>query len=134
MIQPPSRTTPSATWLERESYIEAFESAYEADAAADIGQHLPPANHPLYMPVLEELVRIDLEHHWLRGESRWLEEYLERFPQLLEASASVRTLAFEEFRLRRQSGQSPTTDEYKARSGIDPARAIRDDSLELVPG
>ena len=43
--------------------------------------------------VLEELVRIDLEHHWVRARPRWLEDYLQRFPQLLEASASVRTTA-----------------------------------------
>ena len=57
-----------------------------------------------------------------------------RFPQLLEASASVRTLAFEEFRLRRRAGQAPSADEYKLRFGIDPTRAIRDDRLDLVPG
>src|SRR5205814_7487968 len=100
-------------------------------AAADIADFLPPPAHPLYVPVLEELVRIDLEQHWLRGEPRWLDDYLRRFPALLEASASVRTLAFEEFRLRRRAGEAPTADEYKKRFGIDPTRAIRDDRLDL---
>src|SRR5947208_2652996 len=130
---PPSRR-PSAQWIERERYIEAFEAARTADPAADFAPFLPPPAHPLYVSVLEELVRIDLEQHWLRGEPRWLEDYLSRFPQLLEASASVRTLAFEEFRLRRRAGQAPTADEYKRRFGIDPARGIRDDGLDLVPG
>jgi serine/threonine protein kinase len=132
---PPPRRTPSAQWIEREKYVEGFEAARATDPHADFVPFLPPANHPLYVPVLEELVRIDLEQHWLRGEPRWLEDYISRFPQLLEASASVRTLAFEEFRLRRRAGQSPSADEYKKRFGIDPGRAIRDDDgLDLLPG
>ncbi|HEY1379419.1 MAG TPA: serine/threonine-protein kinase [Gemmataceae bacterium] len=131
---PPPRRTPGAQWIEREKYIEAFEAARAADPAADFAPFLPPPDHPLFVPVLEELVRIDLEHHWLQGDPRWLEDYLRRFPQLLEASASVRTLAFEEFRLRRRVGQSPTAEEYKQRFGIDPARGIRDDGPDLVPG
>src|SRR5947207_182789 len=117
--RPPPRRTPGAQWIEREKYIEAFEAARAADPAADFAPFLPPADHPLHILVLEELIRIDLEHHWLRGDPRWLEDYLRRFPALLEASASVRTLAFEEFRLRRRAGQAPSADEYKLRFGID---------------
>src|SRR5688572_3403640 len=113
MSHPLPGRTPSARWIEREEFIEAFEAARSANSAADLADFLPAPNHPLYLPILEELVRIDLEQHWRRGESRWLEDYFRRFPQLLEASASVRTLAFEEFRLRRQSGQAPTADEYR---------------------
>jgi serine/threonine protein kinase len=131
---PPPRRTPGAQWIERERFIEAFEAARAADAAADLTPFIPPADHPLHVAVLEELIRIDLEQCWLRGEPRWLEDYLRRFPQLLEASASVRTLAFEEFRLRRRLGESPSTDEYKERFGIDPGRHIRDDRIDLVPG
>jgi serine/threonine protein kinase len=130
----PRSGNPGAQWIERERYIEAFEAARAADAATDLIPFLPPADHPLHVSVLEELVRIDLEQSWLRGEPRWLEDYLSRFPLLLEASASVRTLAFEEFRLRRRLGESPTSDEYKERFGIDPGRHIRDDDNDLVPG
>jgi hypothetical protein len=134
MNNPPHGRTPSAQWIEREKYVEGFEAARAADPNADFATFLPPAAHPLYVPVLEELIRIDLEQHWLRGEPRWLEDYLRRFPQLLEASASVRTLAFEEFRLRRRAGQAPTADEYQERFGIDPGRGIRDDRFDLMPG
>ncbi len=134
MNNPPPHRPPNAQWIEREKFVERFEAARAADPDADFAPFLPPAAHALYIPILEELVRIDLEHHWLRGEQRWLEDYLDRFPQLLEASASVRTLAFEEFRLRRRAGQAPTADEYQRRFGIDPTRAIRDDQLDLLPG
>jgi eukaryotic-like serine/threonine-protein kinase len=117
----------NAPWVEREAFIEAFETAYAADPDADFAAFVPPSQHPLRLPVLEELVRIDLEHHWLRGEPRWLEGYFHRFPELFEASAAVRTLAFEEFRLRRRAGHAVPADEYRQRFGIDPTRGIRDD-------
>src|SRR3954469_15874706 len=97
MSHPPPRRSPSAQWIEREKFIDRFESARAADPDADLAAFLPPPGHPLFIPVLEELVRIDLEQHWLRARPRWLEDYFRRFPQLLESSASVRTLAFEEF-------------------------------------
>src|SRR5947209_13209224 len=131
---PPPRRTPSAQWIEREKYVEVFEAARAGDPAADLARFAPPPDHPLHIPVLEELVRIDLEHHWLRGQPRWLEDYLRRFPELLDASASIRTVAFEEFRLRRRAGQAPTAEEYPRRFGIDPTRVIRDDRLDLIPG
>src|SRR4051812_28006385 len=130
----PPRRTPRALWIEREKFIEAFEAARAADPDAELADFLPPPGHPLYIPVLEELVRIDLERRWLGGRPLWLEDYLRRFPQLLEASASVRTLAFEEFRLRRRAGEAPTAEEYKRRFGIDPGRHIRDDNIDVLPG
>lgn len=134
MNQSSPQSALSPRWIEREKYLEAFEAARETDATADLGAFVPPVGHPLRLAVLEELIRIDLEQHWRRGEQRWLEDYVNQFPELLEASATLRTLAFEEFRLRRGAGQSPTTEEYRLRFGIDPSRAIRDDRLDLVPG
>jgi serine/threonine protein kinase len=134
MNNPSPRHAPRAEWIEREKFVEAFEAARSADVHADFEPYLPSPEHPLYIPVLEELVRIDMEQHWLNGSPRWLEEYFGRFPRLLEASASVRTLAFEEFRLRRRAGEAPTAEEYQRRFGIDPTRGIRDDRLDLVPG
>src|SRR3954465_14284692 len=123
MTPPPNHhRRPGAEWIERERYIEAFEAARAPAPPAAPAPFPPPPDHPLYVAVLEELIRIDLEQHWLRGEARWLEDYLRRFPRLLEASASVRTLAFEEFRLRRRAGQAPPTDEYHLRFGIDVSR------------
>jgi eukaryotic-like serine/threonine-protein kinase len=117
-------------WIERESFIEPFETAYAADPNVDIDSFVPPPRHPFRLKVLEELVRIDLEHHWLRGEPRWLEDYFHRFPELFDASAAVRTLAFEEYRMRRRAGHAVHAEEYRRRFGIDPSRAIRDDMPE----
>jgi len=132
MSQPPPAT--NAPWVEREAFIDAFESAFAANPNVNLATFIPPSNHPLRLPVLEELVRIDLEHHWLRNEPRWLEDYLHLFPELFEASAAVRTLAFEEFRLRRRAGHAVHADEYRRRFAIDPTRGIRDDLPDAALG
>lgn len=117
----PSITTnrPSAAWDEREALIEAFETAYLADAGADLATYLPPPGHPHRLPVLEELVRIDLEHHWTGGLPRWVEEYRPRFPELFCDSDALTAVAVEECRLRRRAGQQPAADEYRRRLGVE---------------
>src|SRR4051812_6951329 len=100
MNRPPHRPH-HAPSLERGQFIEPFVAASAAGPRDDLAAFVPPVAHPLHLPVLEELIRIDLERHWLAGRPRWLEDYFGRFPQLLESSASVRTLAFEELRVRR---------------------------------
>lgn len=130
----PSPPPPNAPWVEREAFIERFESAYAADASVDLAAFVPPERHPFRLAVLEELVRIDLENRWLRGQPRWLEDYLLRFPELFEISSAVRTLAFEEFRLRRRLGQPVDAEEYRRRFGIDPTRGIRDDLPDPLAG
>jgi serine/threonine protein kinase len=115
----PTPSRPSAAWAEREALIEAFETAYLADAGADLAAYLPPPGHPHRLPVLEELVRIDLEHHWTGGLPRWVEEYRPRFPELFRDSDALTAVAAEECRLRRRAGQAPAADEYRRRFGIE---------------
>jgi serine/threonine protein kinase/Flp pilus assembly protein TadD len=69
--------------------------------------------------VLRELVRVDLELGWARGRGKRLDEYVAEFPELFQDAASVREVAFEEFRVRRQAGDSPTPDDYRRRFGVD---------------
>ncbi|HTK73970.1 MAG TPA: serine/threonine-protein kinase [Gemmataceae bacterium] len=121
MSQPFLSTTnrPRAAWVEREALIEAFETAYLADAGTDLAGFLPPPGHPHRLPVLEELVRIDLEHHWAGGLPRWVEEYRPRFPELFCDSDALTAVAVEECRLRRRAGQTPAADEYRRRLGVE---------------
>jgi serine/threonine protein kinase/Flp pilus assembly protein TadD len=117
-----------------ELYIAAYESALARDGQADLGRFLPEATHPLYHDILLELVRVDLEAAWTRGQEQRLDAYRQRFPQLFEDSANLAALTFEEYRLRLQAGENPTPEEYRQLYGIDPhawpapARAALDDS------
>ncbi len=103
-------------------YVAAYESARARDAGADLASFLPDPGHPLYTEVLLELVRVDLEFGWTRGEAaRRLEDYRDCFPRLFERPEVLRALTFEEFRLRRQAGEDPRPEEYRCRFGVDPS-------------
>jgi serine/threonine protein kinase/Flp pilus assembly protein TadD len=129
-------------WLTIEGFVEAFETAFAASDEVAVGDFLPARDSLLYLPVLRELVRVDLELSWSRGRRRRLDEYFASYPELFEDAASVRDIAYEEYRVRRQSGECPSPDEYRSRFGVDTAEwpaesdrvaALADDDCDAVP-
>ncbi len=106
---------------ELDDYVASFEKAHDGAANIDLSSFLPPTDHPLYLSVLCELVRVDLELSWRGGQPRRLEEYLGRFPGLGVDRKSLQEIAFEEYRLRHRSGQHPSPGEYEKRFGISTA-------------
>ena len=72
--------------------VEGFEAAAVADPVADLGAILPAADHPLYLPVLAELIRVDLEGANARRDSRRLCADA-RFPSLVARSDVDRDLS-----------------------------------------
>ncbi|HEY1186784.1 MAG TPA: protein kinase, partial [Gemmata sp.] len=81
----------------------------------------PPAEHPLYLAVLGELVRIDLEHAWTRGRPKRVADYTARFPAVLTNPALLNAIAFEEYRQRLRAGEKPSPEEYECKFGVDTA-------------
>jgi eukaryotic-like serine/threonine-protein kinase len=99
--------------------VEAFEAALAADPATDFAQFLPDRGHPLYLPALGELIRIDLEHSWISGNGRRVFEYAARHPAVLEQPIILRAVAFEEYRQRRRAGENTEPAEYRDAYGLD---------------
>ena len=99
--------------------VEAFESALAADPAADFARFLPSPGHPLYPAALGELIRVDQENAWTSGRPRRLGEYTSRFPAVLEQSALLAGIAFEEYRQRRRAGEPVRAAEYRLVYGVD---------------
>jgi serine/threonine protein kinase/Flp pilus assembly protein TadD len=114
----PARSTPSD---DLNDYIERFEAACLScePGSLDLVRFLPPRSHALYLCVLCELVRIDLEHCWDARQPRALTWYRERFPELFEDPRNRAAVAFEEFRLRRRAGENPAPADYAQRYDID---------------
>src|SRR5262245_54490286 len=100
---------------ELDEFIEAFESAFARVGHADLANFLPPRDHSLYLPVLRELARVDLEYGWRAGQPRSLTEYKARFPELFGDRECVQAITFEEYRLRQQMGENPSPAEYEDR-------------------
>lgn len=99
--------------------IEAYESARARTGQADLAAFLPETSDPLYLTVLCELVRVDLEYGWQQGRPQPLSDYQRRFPVLFQHPRNLQVVAFEEFRLRRQAGQRVAPDEYQRQYGVD---------------
>jgi serine/threonine protein kinase/Flp pilus assembly protein TadD len=106
-------------WPRLSEVIEAFESALADGYDADVLEFVPAAHHPERLAILCELVRVDLEHRWAAGEPRPLEQYRAFFPALFDDRELVLEMAYEEYRLRLQAGESPTPAEYLQRFGIE---------------
>lgn len=113
------RAANQPTWMLVDEYVAAFERARAADASARLADYLPDADDPLYLSVLSELVRVDLEDAWEKGEPRRLEAYRGEFPQLFGDPERLAEVAFEEYRLRRLAGEAASPSEYRSRYGVD---------------
>jgi serine/threonine protein kinase/lipoprotein NlpI len=106
------------SWEELDPFVVSFEKSQAREGRAEIYAHLPGSDHPLYLPVLRELIRVDLEFNWARGAKKQVEEYISSFPELAKDLKSLGEVAFEEFRLRRVAGENPSPAEYSSRLGV----------------
>jgi serine/threonine protein kinase/Flp pilus assembly protein TadD len=100
--------------------LEEFEAAQRRDGEADLGRFLPPPEHAEYASVLRELVRVDLEYGWTRGRPAPVDAYFARFPALAADAEGRRLIVFEEYRQRREAGETPDPSEYVQRYGVHP--------------
>lgn len=101
-----------------EQFVEAFEDAQVRYGVARLEEFLPSHDHQQYKEIVLELIRVDLEYGWSHRKPRPLDEYLSQFPELFIEISNLQLLAFEEFRLRRQSGEQITPDDYHDRYSI----------------
>jgi serine/threonine protein kinase/Tfp pilus assembly protein PilF len=103
---------------ELDEFVEAYESAWARAGEVDLARFLPPPSHSLYLPVLRELVRVDLEYGWRAARPCSLEDYRRRFPELFNDRQCLQEITFEEYRLRQQVGDHPSPAEYELRWGV----------------
>ena len=65
---------------------------------------------------LVELIKVDLEYRWQkRSAPKLVEEYASEFPELVSAGMLPADLIYEEYHIRKQSGDQPAQDEYRRR-------------------
>ena len=98
--------------------VEAFELILEIHPDADLAAHLPNPTHSLYLAVLGELIRVDLEHAWNRGRRKRLPDYTTRFPTVLANAPLLAAIAFEEYRQRVRAGDDVRPEEYRHTYGV----------------
>ena len=98
--------------------VEAYESTRDRDGKADLEAFLPARSDPLYLAILCELVRVDLEYSYQEAKPNRLDDYERRFPDLFRDTKWVKEITYEEYRLRQQAGESPSVAEYRGRYGL----------------
>jgi serine/threonine protein kinase/lipoprotein NlpI len=113
--------TPAPPWVVIDQFVERYEAAQARARDTNLVHFLPPVSHPLYRQVLRELVRVDLEYGWSRGQPRSLESYRRDFPELFRDPEALAEIAFEEYRQRRERGDNPSTAEYELLFGVNTA-------------
>ncbi|GIW81218.1 MAG: hypothetical protein KatS3mg105_3025 [Gemmatales bacterium] len=104
---------------ELSALLDAYETARFADDKTQIADFLPERQHPLYFAALREMIRIDLELCWDRGQARSIADYVDTFPEVLQDAETLRDITFEEYRLRLQTGDAVSPSEYRQRWGVD---------------
>ncbi|MBS0264279.1 MAG: protein kinase [Planctomycetes bacterium] len=107
------------TMLDLDEIVEAFEASLADQGEARLADFLPNSDHPDHLRICQELLRIDLEMAWNRGQHKSIDDYRQEFPELLAQPAVLRELAFEEFRQRRQAGELVSREAYADRFQID---------------
>jgi serine/threonine-protein kinase len=91
-------------------WAKRFETAWRESKRPVLEDYLPP-EASLRLPVLIELVHIDLEFRLDAGEPVRIENYLRRYPQLAKARDAMLGLIAAEFE-HRQRLAGPTVEEY----------------------
>ncbi len=91
-----------STWDALAAIVERFLERWEADPSPPaLAVFLPPGPPALRRLVLVELVKIDLDYRWQRGQPRIVEEYLAEFPELAQPRIPC-DLIYEEYHIRKR--------------------------------
>lgn len=109
-------TEPSTMLWERLSaHLERFIDGWESGTPPEIADFLPAEPPGLRKLALVELVKLDMEHRWDRGERALLERYIEAFPELAQNGQVPSDLIHEEQHIRKQQEDPIEPGEYERR-------------------
>ena len=103
----------------RTSLVNAYKQTLDGNSDANLADHLPSEDHPLYLAALTELVRFDLAISWTRNQPRFLSSYRDRFPAVFADPLALLPVALEEYRQRRFAGETVSPEEYASGYGVD---------------
>jgi hypothetical protein len=92
--------------------VDSFEQT-AGDTEADLRKYLGTVPEKFRSVALVELVRVDFERRWKKGQLRKIVEYLREYPEIRESGAFSELLQAE-FDFRRRAGDTPDVAEYRA--------------------
>ena len=102
-----------ATWDLLAERIDAL--IYRWDAAESppvLAEFVPPTGTSLRRLVIVELIKVDLDYRYQRKMPKRIEDYLAEFPEICGPGGVPSDLIFEEYQVRRRSGEQIPPQEY----------------------
>src|SRR5439155_3436354 len=84
----------------RKQLLHRFEDAWEQGRAPSVDDFLLPDSDPESLPLLIDLLHVDLERRLERGEVVRVEQYFHRFPELGEDANVLLEMIVAEFEVR----------------------------------
>lgn len=102
-------------WDDLAERLERFIATWESGKAPTLADFLPSEPPGHRRVVMVELIKVDLEQRTTRRIAKSLGEYAAEFPDLLENGEPPCDLIYEEYHLRRTSGEAVTPREYYQR-------------------
>jgi tetratricopeptide (TPR) repeat protein/tRNA A-37 threonylcarbamoyl transferase component Bud32 len=104
----------TGSWFQRNTLLERFEEAWLQAGRPRLEEYVPQEQTDA-LPVLAELIQLDIEYRLKTGDTPCVEEYLARFPQLKGETALLLALIRSEHELLCQRGQPRPLTEYEQR-------------------
>jgi serine/threonine protein kinase len=104
-----------ADWDQVEELANRLEAAWQKGGAVDLAAFLPEPGSPIRKSTLLELIKVDMECRWKKGQAVVLEVYVDKFSELGRARDLPATLIFEEYRVRQLHGDRPPIEQYQKR-------------------
>jgi predicted Ser/Thr protein kinase len=98
-----------------ESWLVEFDLSWDEGRLASWVRRLPPRGDGLRRPALTEMVKIDLERRWQRGQRARLEGYLKVLPELGPPDRLPADLILAEYQARQQCGAPADLAEFTRR-------------------
>jgi predicted Ser/Thr protein kinase len=98
-----------------ETWLVEFDLSWDEGRLAASARRLPPRGNPLRRPVLIEMVKIDLERRWQRGQRARLEAYVKALPELGGPDGLPADLLLAEYELLQQCGAPADVAEFARR-------------------
>ena len=107
--------------------VESFEAAWMV-GTPDVREFLPELSSIAHRGIAVELLCVDMNYRWKTQCRKSVDDYRAEFPILFSDSMSLQDITHEEFRLRMDSGETASADEYHVKYGSDISAWVTDDS------
>jgi hypothetical protein len=98
-----------------ESWLVDFDLSWDEDRLGFWVRRLPPRSNCLRWPALVEMIKIDLERRWQRGQHPTLESYVKALPELGTPDRLPVDLLLAEYEARQQCGAVADLAEFARR-------------------